>query len=108
MLKGLVTDLCLSVSLFAQSSVVGAGYLPPAPVSAAPGQVLTVFVSGLSISSAARAGAGALPLSLGGVTATLRQASDRPVPLVDIRPVSTCPDLVAIPEQPSCATLTAV
>jgi uncharacterized protein (TIGR03437 family) len=105
----LFSTLLSSISLFAQSSaVVTAGYLPPAPVSAAPGQILTVYVTGLGVSPAAHAPAGALPSSLGGVTATLRQGSDRAVPLVDVRPVSTCPDLVTIPEQPACATLTAV
>lgn len=109
MLKGLVSALFFPLSLFAQSNaVVGAGYLPPAPVSAAPGQILTVFVTGLGISSPAHAAAGALPTSLVGVTATLRQGTDRAIPIVDVRPVSTCPDLITIPEQPSCATLTAV
>jgi len=108
MLRALFSALVFSLSLFAQSdAVVGVGYLPPAPVSAAPGQVLTFFVTGLGITSAVRAPAGVLPTSLGGVTATLRQGSDRAVPIVDIRPVSTCPDLATIPEQPSCATLTA-
>lgn len=105
MLKGLVFALVFSLSVFAQGSAVfGAGYLAPAPVSAAPGQIITFFVTGLGISSAVHAPAGALPTSLGGVTATLHQGSDRPAPIVDIRPVSTCP----IPEQAVCTTLTAV
>jgi uncharacterized protein (TIGR03437 family) len=109
MLRGPVFGLLSSLSLFAQSSaIVGAGYLPPAPVSAAPGQILTVFVSGLGITAPAHAGAGALPISLDGVTATLRQVADLAVPIVDVRPVSTCPDLANIPGQAACATLTAV
>jgi uncharacterized protein (TIGR03437 family) len=109
MLKGLVFTLLFSLSLFAQSSaVVSAGYLPPAPVSAAPGQILTVYVTGLSVPAPAHAPAGALPNSLGGVTAILRQGSDRAAPIVDVRPVSTCPDLVTIPQPPTCTTLTAV
>ena len=108
MLKSLFSALFLSLSLFAQGeAVIGAGYLPPAPVSAAPGQILTVFVAGLGISAAAHAPAGTLPTSLGGVTATLRQGSERAVPILDIRPVSTCPDLATIPEHGPCATLTA-
>jgi len=108
MLRALFCALGFSLSLLAQSSaVVGAGYLTPAPVSAAPGQILTFFVTGLGISSAFHAPAGSLPTSLGGVTATLRQGSDLAVPIVDIRPVSTCPDLANIPEQSPCATLTA-
>ena len=109
MLRALCSTLVFSFSVFAQNSaVVSAGYLPPAPVSAAPGQIFTVFVSGLGISSSFHAPAGALPTSLGGVTATLRQGSDLAAPMVDVRPVSTCPDLASSPEQPICATLTAV
>jgi uncharacterized protein (TIGR03437 family) len=109
MSKGVISALFLSISLFAQSSaVVGAGYLPAAPVSVAPGQILTVFVAGLGISSAVHAPTGALPTTLGGFTATLRQGSDHAVPIMDIRPVSNCPGLVTVPEQPSCATLMAV
>jgi len=109
MSKGLVLALLCSLSLFAQSSaIVGAGYVAPAPVSAAPGQILTVFVTGLGITSAAHAGAGALSNSLDGVTATLHQLSDLAVPIVDVRPVSTCPDLANILGQAACATLTAV
>ena len=66
MSKGVISALFLSISLFAQSSaVVGAGYLPAAPVSVAPGQILTVFVAGLGISSAVHAPTGALPTTLG-------------------------------------------
>ncbi len=98
-----------SLSLFAQTSgIIGAGYLPPAPVSAAPGQILTVFVTGLGISSTGHAPAGALPATLAGVTATLQQGgSDISAPVMDVRPASTCPDLTA-PATPPCTTLTAV
>jgi uncharacterized protein (TIGR03437 family) len=107
MLKSLVLAPLLSLSLFAQSSgIVGAGYLPPSPVSAAPGQILTVFVTGLGISSTGHAPAGALPTSFAGVTATLRQGSDIAAPIVDVRAVSTCPDLAMA--TPPCTTLTAV
>jgi uncharacterized protein (TIGR03437 family) len=109
MLKALIFIPLFSLSLFAQgSAVIGAGYLPPAAVSAAPGQILTVYVTGLNISSPAHAPAGVMPNSLGGVTATLRQGTDHAAPLVDVRPVSTCPDLTSTPGQPACATLTAV
>ena len=111
MFKGLISGLLFSVSLSAQTNaVVGAGYSPPAPVSVAPGQLLTFFVDGLSIPQPVRAPAGTLPLTLGGVTATLRQTSNQPVPILDVRPLSGCPDLVGINVAglPSCSALTAV
>ena len=106
--KVLFSVLFSSLSLVAQTSaVVGAGYVPPAPVSVAPGQILTVYAAGLDVPSAAHAPAGALPTSLGGVTATLRQGSELAVPILDVRSVSTCPNLAHIPEQTSCANLLA-
>jgi uncharacterized protein (TIGR03437 family) len=109
MLKRVFYATLFSLSLSAQSSVIAsAGYVAPAPISVAPGQILTVFVTGLNIATPLHAPSGPLPYSLGGVTATLRQGSDYPAPLVDVRPVSTCPNLVTIAQQPACATLTAV
>jgi uncharacterized protein (TIGR03437 family) len=97
--KGLIFAFFVSISLFAQTGIVGAGYLGPQPVSAAPGQIITFFVAGLSVSAPAHAPAGPLPNSLDGVTASLHQGTDHPAPIVDVRPVSICPD---------CGTLTAV
>jgi uncharacterized protein (TIGR03437 family) len=43
------------------------------------------------------------------VTATVRQGTDYPAPIIDVRPISTCPDIVTTSQQqPACATLTAV
>jgi uncharacterized protein (TIGR03437 family) len=42
------------------------------------------------------------------VTATLRQGTDYQAPIIDVRPISTCPDIVTTSQQPACATLTAV
>jgi uncharacterized protein (TIGR03437 family) len=80
-------------ALAAAQAITSAGYLPPAPVSAAPGQILTFFVDGVGTTK---------------ITATLRQGSDIPVPVIDVRSVSTCPSLVSIPEQNLCGTITAV
>ena len=110
MFKRVFCATLFSLSLSAQSAVIAsAGYVAPAPVSAAPGQILTVFVTGLNISTASQAPSGALPNSLSGVTATLRQGSDHAAPIVDVRPVYTCPDaLTTAAQEPACATLTAV
>lgn len=99
-----------SVLLHAQTgAIVGSGYAAPAPVSVAPGQIVTLFVDGLgvSLSQPARAASGPLPLTLAGITATLRQSADTPVPLVEVRPVSTCP-VGSLAPQTKCASLTAV
>ena len=100
--------------VFAQTSAtVGAGFTAPAPVSAAPGQILTFFVSGLGVTLTApvRAPGGKpLPSSLAGISASLRQGgTDQPVPLLDVRPVSTCPaGTLPGASAITCATLTAV
>jgi len=88
--------------------IVGAGYGAPAPISVAPGQIATLVVSGLNIPQGVRAPAGPLPLTLGGVSATLRQISDQPVPIVEVRPISTCPGASQPAQAPACATLAAV
>ena len=109
MLRSFICAPLFSLALLAQSSsIVGSGYLPPAPVSAAPGQILTAFVTGLNVTSSTHAPSGALPTTLGGVTATLHQGTDIPAPVVDVRPVNTCPHLVTIQGQIPCTTLTAV
>jgi uncharacterized protein (TIGR03437 family) len=99
----IVAALC---SASAQNMVVGAGNVAPAPIKVAPGQIVTLFVSGVgaSLTGPVRAkGNGTLPASLAGISVTLRQCTDRAVPIVDVRPVSTCP---SVPTR--CGTLTAV
>ncbi|HEX5431620.1 MAG TPA: hypothetical protein VFW83_06620 [Bryobacteraceae bacterium] len=108
--RGIAAALFAVVPLFAQSGgVVGSGSSQPAPVSVAPGQIVTFFVDGVPPVGPLRAKGGTpLPTELAGITATVRQGSDKPAPIVEVRPVSTCPDLVNIPEQNLCGTLTAV
>src|ERR1051325_6775378 len=76
-------------------NVVGAGYQAPAPVSAAPGQILTLLVD---------------TPSLTGITVTLHQGTDQAVPVRDVRSVSTGPGIVTIQVvgQPQCPNLAAV
>ncbi len=98
MSKALICGWFLSSAfLFAQTNtVVGGGHAGPAPVSVAPGEILTFFVDGLGISltQPMRAPSGPLPTTLAGINVTLRQATDTPVPIIEVRPVSTCPHTV--------------
>ena len=110
--------LASAVSGFPQSApvVTGAGYTLPAPVKVAPGQVLTIFVQGIGsgLTQPVRAPESTLPTSLAGISVTLEQGSDRPVGILDVRPVSTCAPLSAagtgVFPQPvsNCGRLTAV
>ena len=96
--------------------VTGAGYILPAPVNVAPGQVLTIFVQGIAsaLTQPARASESTLPTSLAGISVTLEQGSDRPVGILEVRPVSTCAPLsdagTGVFPQPvsNCGRLTAV
>lgn len=75
---------------FAQTATIaGMGYLYPAPVPVAPGQVITVFVAG----SAA-----------GNITATVKQTAEYAAPVLEVRPA---PDCIAAPSQ-TCDSVTAV
>ncbi len=93
---GLVALLAMAAvaSGFGQSAAVvtGAGYTLPAPVNLAPGQVLTIYVQGIgsTLTQPVRASGTALPTSLAGISATLQQGSNRPLGILDVRPVSTC------------------
>jgi uncharacterized protein (TIGR03437 family) len=81
-------------SCFGQSApvVTGAGYILPAPINVAPGQILTIYVQGIgsALTQPVRAPGNILPTSLAGISATLQQGANRPVGILDVRPVSTC------------------
>src|SRR5207244_4045019 len=72
--------------------VVGAGYTAPAPIYAAPGQVITLFVQGVakSLKQTVRAPDGVWPTLLAGITVTLIQGAKIPVPIFEVRPMPTC------------------
>src|SRR5579864_4524229 len=96
--------------LTAQNVITGAGYSFPAPISTAPGQVITLFVDGVgkSLTQPARAPSGSWPTTLAGISVTLRQLNEQAVPILEVRPVSTCP-AGSLPDlKPSCGTLAAV
>jgi hypothetical protein len=95
LLSGL--SLILAAIAFAQTSntVVGTGYSWPVPVNAAPGQILNLYVHGVGSTLTQRVAASGLPLptQLAGISVTLTQT--RPsqsvaVPIVAVRPMSTC------------------
>ncbi len=89
-------------------TIAGAGYWNPVPIAAAPGQVITLFVAGIgkSLTEPVRAKTTPLPISLAGISVTLRQFGDTPVPLFEVRPLSTCPTTPSA--QNSCGPLVAV
>ena len=86
MLKAILCACFLSACLAAQT-IAGSGYVVPAPVSVAPGQILTFFVDGIGTT---------------GITATLRQGSDVTAPVIDVQPVFTCSPVLP---QTSCGSL---
>ncbi len=74
---------------------MGAGYTPVAPITAAPGQVLNLFVQGVGNGLTGRVAAPGfpLPLTLAGISVTLQQslgAASVPVPIFAVEPMSTC------------------
>jgi uncharacterized protein (TIGR03437 family) len=101
--------LLLAQSTGATGTVAGAGYAAPAPISVAPGQIVTIFAAGVgqSLTKPVQAPAGTLPTTLAGISVTVHQISDKPAPLLEVRPVSTCPGGI-IAGQGTCATLAAI
>ena len=91
MFKALSCGFTLCAFASAQT-ITGAGYAAPAPVSAAPGQILTFFVDAIGTS---------------GITAFLHQGAAIPAPVIDVRAIPTCSG-IAIPAQNTCGALTAV
>ena len=82
------------VRLAAQPAVVGAGYSAPYPIKVAPGQLLTLFVSGVGAGLQSRVAATSLPLpdTLAGISVTLDELMPPPslnekVPILAVAPV---------------------
>jgi hypothetical protein len=82
--------------LFGQGmTLVGSGYTSPTPIRVSPGQITTLFVSGLSLGTAKPQKATSLPLpnSLAGVSVTINQSSPKqsfPAPLLAVQQLSGC------------------
>jgi uncharacterized protein (TIGR03437 family) len=70
------------------STIAGAGYLFPAPISVAPGQVITVFAKGVgsTLKQPVLAGFGSLPTSLAGISVTIVQATNILAPILQVSP----------------------
>jgi len=73
------------------NTIVGAGYLYPAPISVAPGQVITLFAMGVgsTLARPVSAGAGNLPTSLGGISVTIQQGATIAAPILQATPATT-------------------
>jgi len=85
----LVAAVAISASgqfLNPTGAVAGAGYLYPGPINIAPGQVITIFTTGVPSppSQPVVAGAGALPTSLAGIGVTVSQTTQIPVPVLRV------------------------
>jgi uncharacterized protein (TIGR03437 family) len=65
----------------AQPAVLGAGYTPPFVVKVAPGQLVTIFASGVGAAVQSRVAATSLPLpyTLAGISVTIDELSDPPL-----------------------------
>jgi len=109
-MKALIV-LCISVAAASAQgggAVVGAGYHTFAPISVAPGQVITVFVTGIgNVTQKYSAGNLPLPTTLGGISASLNELGviTAPAPILAVFPFSACNNKVST--QP-CGTITAV
>jgi len=95
--------------VFAQSSavVVGGGYDAISPLSVAPGQVITIQVTGVgNVTQKVTAGSLSLPKKLAGISALLMQGDiGSPAPILAVFPLKACPD--GIP-QLQCSSVTGV
>ena len=105
-----VIVFCLSVAAASaqNAAVVGAGYHTFAPVLVAPGQVITVFVTGIgNVTQKYSAGSLPLPTMLGGISASLDElgVTITAAPILAVFPFSACQANIA--PQP-CGTITAV
>jgi len=105
-----VIVFCLSVAAASaqNGAVVGAGYHTFAPVLVAPGQVITVFVTGIgNVTKKSSAGTLPLPTTLAGISATLTELG--PIiaaPILSVFPFSACVNNILAPQP--CGTITAV
>src|SRR5712691_9051622 len=79
--------------LYAQATVMGAGYSAPYPIRVAPGQLVTVFVNGIGARLTSRVSATSLPLpyTLAGISVTIDElinppSLNRKVPILAVGP----------------------
>jgi uncharacterized protein (TIGR03437 family) len=99
--KSIFCGLLLSNPFLIAQTLVGSGYTAPAPVSVAPGQIATFYVTGVQL---------ALVNTPPGTpfTVTLQQnATNTTAPIQSVRVVSQCPDVTSISVS-TCGSLTAI
>lgn len=74
------------------NTIVAAGYIYPAPTRVAPGQIITLFAAGVgaTVKQTVYSGAGTLPTSLAGISATLAQQTMVQAPILQVTPVASC------------------
>jgi uncharacterized protein (TIGR03437 family) len=92
---GVSLFVCLPALSQSGITVFGSSYSLPAPISAAPGQVLNPLVRGVAAQLSGPVTATSLPLptSLAGISVTLRQLpppQEVAVPILAVRPFSSC------------------
>lgn len=104
-------SLCVTgiVGQVSNAIIAGSGYSGPAPVIAAPGHVMSVFVNGLgtTVTQKVLANAAPWPYTLAGISAKLVQlfgTNSVPVPIGAVFPFGTC----LSQKSPPCGTLTGV
>src|ERR1017187_1537860 len=89
------------VPMFGQGiTLAGAGYSDPSVIRVAPGQITTLFVTGLKTvlsSQPVNATSIPLPTTLAGITVTLNQT---PLPLLSIQQMSVCNAVPPVPPPP--------
>jgi uncharacterized protein (TIGR03437 family) len=70
------------------STILSAGYVYPAFINVAPGQIITVFAAGVggALKQPVFSGAGTLPTSLAGISVTLGQQTLVPAPILQVTP----------------------
>jgi uncharacterized protein (TIGR03437 family) len=93
------------VPLSAQTPILmSAGYSTPTPIQVAPGQVITLYISGTKSvlpaqSSSIRATTIPLPTTLGGFSVTVRQGKNTyAAPLVSVVQTPNCTDAISSPQ----------
>jgi uncharacterized protein (TIGR03437 family) len=108
MLKGVIVGLFLPGAHLIAQTLVGAGYLAPVPVSVAPGQIATFYVSGLYLGIVPTPAPPTSPTPSTGLTATLQQNGNSiPAPIQSLLPISLCPNgsIIAVA---ACGSLMAI
>jgi uncharacterized protein (TIGR03437 family) len=91
-----------SVAAQTSNTIFGGGYSAPVPVYVAPGNIISFYAHGVGGKLSGRVSATGFPLPtvLAGISVTLSQlGGTAPVPMLSVRPISTCVILL-----PSCGS----